>query len=209
MEEVREKILNISKNLFLKQGYKHTTIRQIIGESDILTGSLYHVFKNKEEIFKHLIINLFDEAIEIADRLTKNNENPAVKYSIPIALQIFAASRNKRIAELLFDAYSLWTIFYSLKEKAAERNKLLFHCYNADLNNDDYDIKTIMVKGALYGLIANIYHSEGNGFINSTEQILNFSLSVFNVPQKDIQPVINETIRVIKSKKIVIMDYPI
>lgn len=44
MVGVRANILNTAKRLFLEQGYKKTTIRQIVQESGITSGSIYNLF---------------------------------------------------------------------------------------------------------------------------------------------------------------------
>ena len=47
---LRNKIIKISRRLFLEQGYENTTVRQVLKKAGLSTGSLYHFFKNKEEI---------------------------------------------------------------------------------------------------------------------------------------------------------------
>ena len=46
----RERILETASRLFHQQGYNSTGINQIIREADVAKGSLYHIFKSKEEL---------------------------------------------------------------------------------------------------------------------------------------------------------------
>jgi AcrR family transcriptional regulator len=46
----RQKILDTAFRLFHKQGYNSTGINQIIQESSVAKGGLYHIFKSKEEL---------------------------------------------------------------------------------------------------------------------------------------------------------------
>jgi AcrR family transcriptional regulator len=46
----RQKILDTASRLFHKQGYNSTGINQIIKESNVAKGGLYHIFKSKEEL---------------------------------------------------------------------------------------------------------------------------------------------------------------
>ena len=41
MKGIRSRILRTAENLFLEQGYKTTTIRQIVQDSGITSGSIY------------------------------------------------------------------------------------------------------------------------------------------------------------------------
>ena len=42
-----EKIIKIAISLFMENGFKATTTRQIISEANIRNGTLYHYFKIK------------------------------------------------------------------------------------------------------------------------------------------------------------------
>lgn len=57
-----EKILDVSKRLFLVKGYDETTIQDIVDELGGLTkGAIYHHFKSKEEIMHALGDRMFFE----------------------------------------------------------------------------------------------------------------------------------------------------
>ena len=50
-EETRKLIIDVSLNLFLKNGYDHTSLQNIIsGLGGLSKGAIYHHFKSKEEI---------------------------------------------------------------------------------------------------------------------------------------------------------------
>ncbi len=51
-EETVQKILDVSLQLFLGQGYEHTTVQDIVNNLGGLSkGAIYHHFKSKEDIF--------------------------------------------------------------------------------------------------------------------------------------------------------------
>ena len=55
-----EKILEVSKRLFVEKGYDNTTIQDIVNELGGLTkGAIYHHFKSKEEIMDALGEKMF------------------------------------------------------------------------------------------------------------------------------------------------------
>ena len=57
-----EKILEVSKKLFLEKGYDQTTIQDIVDELGGLTkGAIYHHFKSKEEIMNALSAQMFTD----------------------------------------------------------------------------------------------------------------------------------------------------
>ena len=207
MENVKEKILNISKDLFIIHGYKNTTTRQIITQAGILNGTLYHYFKNKEEIFKYIVLSVLDELAEIVDRLTSKDKSPALIYACIIAIDFYTVKKHKQIAELYYEAYSLWTIFNALVKRAAIRNKSLFQIYNPDSTDEDFYLKTTIVEGAMYGFITDNYHKGDISYNKSIITILKLSLSIFNVPEKEIENAITKSMEIIKKKKIVIKGF--
>lgn len=61
-EEVRQRILETAKDLFLSDGYKKTTIAKIVSASGVSSGSIYHWYRNKQEIFEEIVQELMQEA---------------------------------------------------------------------------------------------------------------------------------------------------
>ena len=54
--ETRKKILEVSKDLFLKKGFDNTSIQDIInGLGGLTKGVIYHHFESKQEILQSII----------------------------------------------------------------------------------------------------------------------------------------------------------
>ena len=63
-----EKILDVSKNLFLTKGYEETTIQDIVNELGGLSkGAIYHHFKSKEDILRALESRIFEENNQLVE----------------------------------------------------------------------------------------------------------------------------------------------
>ncbi len=61
MKNNKEKILAVSRQLFLQYGYNGISIRTIASRARLTTGAIYFHFKNKKDIYKTICL----EAIEI------------------------------------------------------------------------------------------------------------------------------------------------
>ena len=61
-ENNRSIIIKAGVNTFLKKGISQTTVRDIIRNTDLASGTFYNYFKSKEEV---LIAALDESAIEI------------------------------------------------------------------------------------------------------------------------------------------------
>jgi len=53
--ETHEKILQVARRLFVKQGYTATSIRQVAGETGIGKATIYHHFPDKQAIIMALL----------------------------------------------------------------------------------------------------------------------------------------------------------
>ncbi|MBR2254546.1 MAG: TetR/AcrR family transcriptional regulator [Candidatus Methanomethylophilaceae archaeon] len=100
-EETKQKIILGATELFLEQGYEKTTIRQIALKTGILTGSLYYAFKNKEDIFSEIVIEAAMQSIREARVVLTSESSMLDRILFPLCLEIYAAYRSPRIAELL------------------------------------------------------------------------------------------------------------
>ena len=76
-DEVRQRILAAAKELFVQQGYKKTTIRQIVEKSGVLTGSIYYFFKNKEDIFQSLVMELLGQCTDLIAAISGRSRRPS------------------------------------------------------------------------------------------------------------------------------------
>lgn len=64
-EEYREELLEKCFALFARHGFQGITMREIGKQLDISTGTLYHYFPSKEEIFRQMIIQLSRKQVVI------------------------------------------------------------------------------------------------------------------------------------------------
>jgi len=55
----RKQILDKALQLFSKQGYRGTNIREIAEAAGLSTGNVYHLFRDKESIFRSLLERYF------------------------------------------------------------------------------------------------------------------------------------------------------
>lgn len=63
MSERREEIIAIAKDLFARQGYTTTSMRDIAEASDLLAGSLYSHFRSKAHLLELIILPFYAELI--------------------------------------------------------------------------------------------------------------------------------------------------
>lgn len=198
--EIRSKVLDVSKRLFVAQGYSSTTIKQIISEAGITTGSLYHFFRNKEDILLHVAEEVFHTASILGESLITDAGNPSLRFALEIALQLHFILEYKSIGEIYLAAYGSSQISERICMWATERNSELFKKQNPGFSHEDFYTRSLAIKGILHSFIDEYVHFKKLADRDRIQSILELTLSLFNLGDEEIQDTIKQTEKLIKSK---------
>ncbi|MCH4179321.1 MAG: TetR/AcrR family transcriptional regulator [Megasphaera sp.] len=190
LAEVRHKILNSAKDLFTQQGYKKTTIRQIVERSGILTGSIYYLYKSKEDIFQALILSLTQKCIQQINEICAN-ESPAFKYAAVCEVELKAVENNEVVRDCYFAGYSSKLVFEKMVEQFAHMAEDLFADTPYQCSRDEYYRKTALIKGAMWGCVAEFYFERATDHRQSREELIILALQTFHVEPASIQDILN------------------
>jgi AcrR family transcriptional regulator len=200
-EEVRSKILTSAKELFVQQGYKKTTIRQIVNRSGILTGSIYYFYKNKAEIFQALVLSLLDKCIHL---ITENfhDASPAFQYAAMCAVELKAVTWNNLVRECYYEGYTSNMIFQKMTEELSAVSEHMFRGCGQSFNHEDYYLRTLLIKGAMRSYVAELYFNRTISPDKYQELLLREVLFIFGFHKEQVEKVLQE----IKEKDDVLSD---
>ena len=180
IEEVRRKILSAAKALGIEQGYKKTTIRQIVEKSGVLTGSIYYLYKNKADIFQAMVLALFKQCVRIMDE-DFHEESPAFRYVLMCTVELKAVERNELVRESYYEGYTQTGIFEKMVEHAASITRQLFTAEHPEFTEQDYYERTLLIKGMMRSCIAKYYFSVEPDTKSCVELTLRTALGLFGV----------------------------
>ena len=77
-KDMRDQILQVALELFTRQGYEKTSLREISERLDVSKAALYYHFTSKEEILRALVAGIpqaFDELIAWGEGLPRSAES--------------------------------------------------------------------------------------------------------------------------------------
>lgn len=189
MEKVRDKVLTAAKELFIMQGYKKTTILQIVERSGVLTGSIYHFFKNKEDIFKTIVLDLFDMGDRLVVDSLGEEINPSLRSTILCMLELFSVELDDRVCELYYEAYNSNSIFESLVTRGTEFAQTLFRGYNPSFTYDDYYVRVMALKSVMRSFITHRYLNRKKSLLSFLDVFIDMILPTFNIERTEIDQV--------------------
>ncbi|HEK9100887.1 TetR/AcrR family transcriptional regulator [Bacillus pfraonensis] len=101
-ELTREMIMNAARDLFIKLGYQHTSMRKIATELGYSHGSIYYHFKNKAELFYAMVEQDFQLLNEKLDEINAQNLQREEQLKSVLFGFIEFGLRNQSHYEIMF-----------------------------------------------------------------------------------------------------------
>ena len=96
MNDTKQRILDVSLDLFSRSGFSAVSIRDICGQVQIKESSIYYYFKNKQAIFDELLCLFEEKARDMMSQL-----------DAALAEQTFSATENfyQTVCDTFFNRY--------------------------------------------------------------------------------------------------------
>jgi TetR/AcrR family transcriptional regulator len=90
----RGEILDAALRLFSEKGYHNVSMHEIAGEAEFGIGTLYKFFRNKEELYKALIMEMAEKWHQALIQVLEQERNPlqAIKRYITVHQELFYAN---------------------------------------------------------------------------------------------------------------------
>ena len=105
--ETKKKILAVCVRLFLEQGYRETTISQIVEEAGVARGSFQNLFPTKDAVLMELVKPMFGGQFGVARGLVGDSLPPVYAYAAETAIQLTLTELNESLREIYLEAYTL------------------------------------------------------------------------------------------------------
>lgn len=208
-EEAKKKILEASMDLFMEQGYKKTTIRQIIQRAGILNGSLYYNFRNKEEIFKIIITQALYDALSESEFLAKKTDL-LVALTFPNSMELYVSYKSSRIAEFLYEAHVSWDMSRELADLAGKWAFRMLAEHNIQMEEAELHGNMSIALGAVGSMIAD--YSKGGSQVPYRECIRKMMIvygSLFGYPLTNVDRAAEQACSILENDDIIVCGLPI
>jgi TetR/AcrR family transcriptional regulator, cholesterol catabolism regulator len=97
----RDEILAVAADLLSRKGMEGTTVRDIAESVGILSGSLYHHFRSKEQIVEEIFTAYFDEIEQRWADVLDEIADPAERFRLMLRELVVAVHRHPGAARVL------------------------------------------------------------------------------------------------------------
>ena len=154
-QATKEKIINAATKVFLQYGFEAASIKMILQEADVVTGSFYHFFASKEILFENVIESFL---LDYSNRISTIFQNNNLDLSEVIDRFIEELNRAAQTYFEVLEGNKLhWTVQVALHEKTLQSMVVPIANYFSDmkskglikslLNVDDRTLANIIIKG--------------------------------------------------------------
>ena len=99
----QREFLETAEEIFSQKGFHSATIQEISEKSEFAVGSIYHMFRNKDEIYTALLQMRLEEYLSLLEDRIKNSHGPLEKVQALIEAKFRYFSEHKPFLRLFFD----------------------------------------------------------------------------------------------------------
>ena len=159
--ETREKILNAATKVFFENGFEATSVKMILDEANVVTGSFYHFFPSKENLFESVVEKFLHNYTESVS-LILGNDSLGVDAQFRLFMEEIQ-NASKIYYNVLQGNRLHWTIQHALHNKTVEAlalplSELLKRQIDKGTIESRMDVDTTTLAAILIKGIEAIFH---------------------------------------------------
>lgn len=151
-EDKREKILIAAKNAFAEKGFAAVGIREIAKAAGLNSATLYHYFKNKDEIYSEILEQTYNMIVDILEEISTMELDDKDVVRVAIGRYIDFIYENRSFLKILVHELNLETEmvvriarkFYGNFSKLAEE---MINARKKSTGSRSVDPKHLLISG--------------------------------------------------------------
>ena len=187
--ETKRKILTVCVRLFLEQGYKNTTVSQIVDEAGVARGSYLNLFPTKDRILLELTETMFGGQFGVARSIADSKLPPVYAYAVETAIQMTLTELNENLREIYIEAYTQKEASEFIFRETAKELYQIFGPYQPELTARDFYDMEIGSASIMRGYMAHPCDEELT-LEKKLRLFLTMSLRAYNVPKEETEQAI-------------------
>lgn len=187
--KTRKKILSVCVRLFLQQGYKETTVTQIVREAGITRGSYQNQFPTKDAVLMELVKTMFSSQFDMARSIAGDDLPPVYTYAVETSIQLALTELNENLGELYIESYTHPDTAEYIYLQTTSELKNIFAPYLPDHSESDFYDMEIGTSGLMRSYMAkrcDIHFP----LQRKLECFLTAAMRVYRVPEEDQEKVL-------------------
>ena len=188
--QTEKRILHTCVRLFLENGYRQTTMLQILKEAQVSSSSFQNIFHSKDGVLMELVKFMFENQFGIARNVAGAALPPVYVYAAETALQITLTELNENLREIYLEAYTQEHLLDYIQRATAQELYRIFGPYQPELTEQDFYELELGSAGLMRGYMANPCTAEFT-LERKLNKFLTLALRGYKVPEDELQKVLS------------------
>ena len=147
----KKRILTVCVKLFLEQGYKKTTVSEIVHKASVSNSIFQNIFRAKDGVLTELVEFMFSNQFAMARTTAGAQLPPVYVYAVETAIQMTLTELNENLREIYIEAYTQKEASDYIFQETAKELYQIFGPYQPELTARDFYAMEIG-SAQLYGL---------------------------------------------------------
>ena len=186
----KKRILTVCVKLFLEQGYKKTTVAQIVQQASVSNSIFQNIFRAKDGVLTELAQFMFSNQFAMARSTAGTQLPPIYVYAVDTAIQMTLTELNENLREIYIEAYTQKEASDYIFRETAKELYQIFSPYQPELTEQDFYFMEIGSAGIMRGFMAHPCDDELT-LEKKLRLFITMSLRVYNVPNEEIDKAIH------------------
>ena len=185
----KKRILTVCVKLFLEQGYKKTTVAQIVQGAGVSNSSFQNIFRAKDGVLTELVEFMFSNQFGAAKKVAGTQLPPVYVYAVETAIQMTLTELNENLRDIYIEAYSHEEALEYIFRETAKELYQIFGPYQPQLTEQDFYALEIGSAGIMRGYMAR----PCDDVLTLEKKLvcfLSMSLRAYKVPEDEIHRVL-------------------
>ena len=185
----KKRILTVCVKLFLEQGYKKTTVAEIVQKANVSNSSFQNIFRAKDGVLSELVAFMFSNQFGAAKKVAGTQLPPVYVYAVETAIQMTLTELNENLRDIYIEAYSHEEALEYIFRETAKELYQIFGPYQPQLTEQDFYALEIGSAGIMRGYMAR----PCDDVLTLEKKLvcfLSMSLRAYKVPEDEIHRVL-------------------
>ena len=185
----KKRILTVCVKLFLEQGYKKTTVAEIVQKANVSNSSFQNIFRAKDGVLTELVDFMFSNQFGAAKKVAGTQLPPVYVYAVETAIQMTLTELNENLRDIYIEAYSHEEALEYIFRETAKELYQIFGPYQPQLTEQDFYALEIGSAGIMRGYMAR----PCDDVLTLEKKLvcfLSMSLRAYRVPEDEIHRVL-------------------
>ena len=185
----KKRILTVCVKLFLEQGYKKTTVAEIVQKANVSNSSFQNIFRAKDGVLTELVEFMFSNQFGAAKKVAGTQLPPVYVYAVETAIQMPLTELNENLRDIYIEAYSHEEALEYIFRETAKELYQIFGPYQPQLTEQDFYALEIGSAGIMRGYMAR----PCDDVLTLEKKLvcfLSMSLRAYRVPEDEIHRVL-------------------